>query len=77
MLRAGKKAGEGYKDRTSTVVKVKKIKLDCKNGNLGNYRPVSLTSVPGNTMGQVLLEAMSRHMEDNDPMDLMGGPFRG
>ncbi|RMC20396.1 hypothetical protein DUI87_01245 [Hirundo rustica rustica] len=44
--------------------------------DLGNYRPVSLTSVPGKVMKQIILSVITQHLQDNQGNRLSQQGFR-
>jgi len=56
------RAGEVPKDRRKA--NVTPIFKKCKKEDPGNYRPVSLTSIPGKMMEQLILEVINKQVEE-------------
>ncbi|KAJ7417643.1 RNA-directed DNA polymerase from mobile element jockey-like protein [Pitangus sulphuratus] len=65
-------------NKSNTREKSREVPEDWKNANVtpalkkdrkedtGNYRPVRLASIPGKVMEQLILGAISKHMEDEN-----------
>ncbi|GAB0203692.1 mitochondrial enolase superfamily member 1 [Grus japonensis] len=51
------------------LANVMPIYMKGRKEDLGNYRPVSLTSVPGKVMEQIILSAVTRHVRDNKAIE--------
>ncbi|KAK4830015.1 hypothetical protein QYF61_008278 [Mycteria americana] len=60
---------EGSSYRLNRLANVTPIFKKGQKEDLGNYRPVSLTSIPGKLMEQIILSAITRHVENNQGIE--------
>jgi len=60
LWQSGKVLGDWKKDSLTTILK------KSKKDDPGNYQSISLTSMLGKIMEQILLESILRHMEDRE-----------